>query len=276
VSKEAKKGQLLFDVDDGVGIITLNRPERLNAVTWDLAAELVGLLRELRQRDEVRTLVLTGAGRAFCSGGDAEWLSGSAERGMPGLSDLPLERYQRKTPAGPVGELTRMLIDVDKPVIAAISGPVMGVGLAFALACDRRIADRTTRMCAAMVRLGFAPDCGITWLLPRVTRLSTALMMLETGRILEAEECQREGLIDELVGPGEALPRALAYAKELARGPSVAIDLARRFVYKSLTSTLDEMIDYECVAATMSAHTEDAREGTRAFVEKRAPVFKGR
>ncbi len=276
MSTEARKDELLFDLDDGVGIITLNRPERLNAITWDLASELVRLLRDLRQRDEVRTLVLTGAGRAFCSGGDAEWLSGSADRGMPGLSDLPLERYQRKTPAGPVGELTRMLVDVDKPVIAAISGPVMGVGLAFALACDRRIADRTTRMCAAMVRLGFAPDCGITWFLPRVTRLSTALMMVETGRILEADECHREGLIDELVEPGEALPRALAYAKELARGPSVAIDLARRFIHKSLTSTLDEMIDYECVAATMSAHTEDAREGTRAFVEKRKPAFKGR
>jgi 2-(1,2-epoxy-1,2-dihydrophenyl)acetyl-CoA isomerase len=275
VSVEAKD-QLLFEIDEGVGIITLNRPDRLNAVTWDLAVDLVALLRELRQRDEVRTIVLTGAGRAFCSGGDAEWLSGSATRGMPGLSDLPLERYQRKTPAGPVGEATKMLVDVDKPVIAAISGPVMGAGLSFALACDRRIGDRTTRMCAAMVRLGFAPDTGITYFLPRVTRLSTALMMVETGRILEAEECHREGLLDELVENGQALPRALAYAKELARGPSVAVDLARRFIHKSLNSTLDEMLDYEAVAATMSAHTEDAREGTRSFVEKRKPVFKGR
>lgn len=270
------KDQLRFELDEGVGILTLNRPDRLNAINWDLAVELAALLRDLRQRDEVRTLVLTGAGRAFCSGGDAEWLSGSSDRGMPGLSDLPLERYQRKTPAGPVAEVTRMLVDVDKPVIAAISGPVMGVGLSFALACDRRIADRTTRMSAAMVRLGFAPDCGITYFLPRVTRLSTALMMVETGRILEADECHREGLIDELVEPGEALPRALAYAKELARGPSVAIDLSRRFIHKSLVSNLDEMLDYEAVAATMSAHTEDAREGTRAFVEKRKPSFKGR
>ncbi|HBZ72262.1 MAG TPA: 2-(1,2-epoxy-1,2-dihydrophenyl)acetyl-CoA isomerase [Deltaproteobacteria bacterium] len=270
------KDQLLFELEEGVGIITLNRPDRLNAINWDLAVELVALLRELRQRDEVRTIVLTGAGRAFCSGGDAEWLSGSSERGLPGLSEVPLERYQRKTPAGPVAEVTRMLVDVDKPVIAAIAGPVMGAGLAFALACDRRIADRTTRMCAAMVRLGFAPDCGITFFLPRVTRLSTALMMVETGRILEAEECHREGLIDELVENAQALPRALSYAKELARGPSVAVDLARRFIHKSLVSTLDEMLDYEAVAATMSAHTEDAREGTRAFVEKRKPTFKGR
>ncbi len=261
----------LFKVEDGVGVVTLNRPDRLNAINWDMASGLVELFRELRQRDEVRTLVLTGAGRGFCSGGDAEWLSGDAERGMPGLSDVPLDRFQRKTPAGPVTEFTRMIVEVDKPVIAALSGPVMGAGLAFALACDRRIADTSTRMCAAMVRLGFAPDCGITYFLPRITSLSTALMMVETGRILEAEEAHKEGLIDELVEPGEALPAAMRYAKELARGPSVAIDLARRFIHKSLTSNLDEMLDYEAVASTMSAHTQDAQEGTAAFVEKRKP-----
>jgi 2-(1,2-epoxy-1,2-dihydrophenyl)acetyl-CoA isomerase len=272
----AVEEQLRFELDEGVGILTLNRPDRLNAIHWDLAVELVALLRSLRERDDVRTIVLTGAGRGFCSGGDAEWLSGSSERGLPGLSDVPLERYQRKTPAGPVAEVTRMLVDVDKPVIAALHGPAMGAGLAFALACDRRIGDRSTRMCAAMVRLGFAPDCGITYFLPRITKLSTALMMVETGRILDADECHREGLLDELVENGEALPRALAYAKELARGPSVAVDLARRFIHKSLTSTLDEMLDYEAVAATLSSHTEDAREGTRAFVEKRKPSFQGR
>jgi 2-(1,2-epoxy-1,2-dihydrophenyl)acetyl-CoA isomerase len=267
---------LLFSVEEGVGVVTLNRPDRLNAVTWDLARDFVELLREIRTRDEVRTLVLTGSGRAFCSGGDAAWLAGSAERGMPGLSDAPLERYQRKTPAGPIAELVRMIVAVEKPVIAALHGPVMGVGLAFALACDRRFADPTTRMCAAMVRLGFAPDCGITWLLAHVARLPTALMMVTTGRILESDACLREGLVDEVVEPGQDLAAALAYAKELARGPSVAIDLARRFVWKSLTATLDDMLDYEAVASTMSAHTEDAREGTRALVEKRKPEFKGR
>lgn len=264
-----------FEVDEGVGVITLNRPERLNSITWDLSEALVDLLRGLRQRDEARVLVLTGAGRGFCSGGDASWLSGSDDRGMPGLSDVPLERYQRKTPAGPVAELTRMIVEVDKPVIAALHGPVMGAGLSFALACDRRFGDTTTRMSAAMVRLGFAPDTGITYFLPRITRLSTALMMVETGRILEADECFREGLIDELVDEGGALDAAMAYARRLAAGPSVAVDLARRFIYKSLTSTLDEMLDYEAVAATMSAHTADAREGTSAFVEKRKPNFRG-
>ncbi len=272
----AAEDHLLFDVEDGVGIVTFNRPKRMNAVNWDLSTDLVQLFRELRFRDDVRTLVLTGAGNAFCSGGDAEWLSGGTDRGIPGISDKPLARYQRKTPAGPFAEFTRMIVEVEKPVIAAIHGPAMGAGLAYALACDRRFADNTARMCAAMVRLGFAPDCGITWLLPRITSLSTSLRMVETGCILEADEAYKEGLIDELVDEGQALPAAIEYAKKLATGPSVAVDLARRFVHKALTSTLDEILDYEAVAATMSAHTEDAKEGTAAFVEKRRPKFKGR
>ncbi len=271
------KDHYLFRVEDGVGIVTFNRPDRLNAVNWELATDLVELFRKLRHDDEVRTIVLTGAGRAFCSGGDAEWLSGDDDRPIPGLSENQvLPRYQRKTPAGPFTEFTRMIIEVEKPVIAAIHGPAMGAGLAYALACDRRFADPTTRMCAAMVRLGFAPDCGITYFLPRITRLSTALRMVETGCILEAEECAKEGLIDELVPEGKDLDAALEYAKKLAQGPSVAVDLARRFIHKALTSNLDEILDYEAVAATMSAHTEDAREGTRAFIEKRKPKFKGR
>jgi len=273
----ASDQHVLFEVDEGVGIVTMNRPDRLNAVNWDMATHLVELFRSIRHRDEVRVLVLTGAGRGFCSGGDAEWLSGSGDRVLPGLSDKSrvMPRYQRKTPAGPIAEFTRMIVEVEKPVIAAIGGPAMGAGLAFALACDRRIGDAKARMCAAMVRLGFSPDCGITYFLPRITSLSTALMMVETGRILDAEEAHKVGLLDELVPEGEALAAALRYARELAKGPSVAIDLARRCIYKSLTSTLDEILDYEAVAGTMSADTQDAREGTSAFIEKRKPVFKG-
>lgn len=273
----ASPDHVLFHVEDGVAVVTMNRPERLNAVSWDMASDLVKLFRDLRFRDEVRTIVLTGAGRGFCAGGDADFLSGGGDRPLPGLSDPErvMARYQRKTPAGPFAEFTRMIVEVEKPVIAAIQGPAMGAGLAYALACDRRIGDTKTRMCAAMVRLGFAPDCGITYFLPRITRLSTALMMVETGKILEAEEAFKEGLLDELVEEGQALPVALRYAKELAQGPSVAVDLARRFVHKALTSTLDEMLDYEAVAATMSAATRDAREGTTAFIEKRKPSFKG-
>lgn len=269
------KDQFTFENKDGIGVLTINRPERMNAVNWELCEAMTALLRELRTDDTVRVLVLTGAGGAFSAGGDAEFLSGNADRPIPGLSDRPLERWQRKNPAGMFAEFTKMIIDVQKPVIAAIEGACMGAGLAYALACDRRIASTTTRMSAAMVRLGFAPDCGITYFLPRVARLPVALNMITTGRILESDECLKEGLIDELVEEGQALDAAMKYAEKLARGPSVAIDLARTFIYKSLTSTLNEMIDYESVASVMSAMTDDAREGTNSFLEKRRPNYKG-
>jgi 2-(1,2-epoxy-1,2-dihydrophenyl)acetyl-CoA isomerase len=186
-----------------------------------------------------------------------------------------MPRYQRKTPAGPFAELTRMIVEVEKPVIAAIHGAAMGAGLAYALACDRRFADTTARMSVAMIRLGFSPDCGLTYFLPRLTKLPVALRMVETGDILEAEEAYRVGLIDELADEGKALDAALAYAKELATGPSVAVDLGRRGVHKGLTSNLDEMNDYEMVACTMAAATCDAKEGTQAFQQKRKAKFRG-
>ncbi len=273
----AKKDLVLFDVEDGVGIITLNRPDKLNAVDWNLAEVLANLLRDLRTRDEVRTIVLTGAGRAFCAGGDAEWLSGEGEQPMPGTSDpnRPIPRYQRKTPGGPFADVTRQLIGVEKPVIAAIQGPAVGAGLAYALACDRRFADTTTRMSAIFTRIGMSPDMGTTWLLPRIVGLSNALMMVETAKMFDAQEAKAIGLIDELVPEGQAFEAAKAYAKKLAEGPSVAIDMARRFIYKGLQSSLEDMLDYEAVASTMTAATRDFKEGVTAFMEKRKAVFKG-
>ncbi len=266
---------VLFHVEDGVGVVTLNRPERLNAITWDMAARLVDLFRELRLRNEVRTIVLTGAGRAFCAGGDVEWLSGSTDRPIPGLSDLPVPRYQRKTPGGPFAEFTKMIIEVDKPVIAAVSGVAVGAGLALALAADRRIADTKARFSAIFVKRGLGADVGITWFLPRIVGLPMALQMVETGMMLDAQSAKDAGIVDELVEEGEALNAALAYAKEIARGASVAVDINRRLVYKSLTSTLDEMLDYDAMAATLTAMTADAKEGTTAFMEKREAQFRG-
>jgi 2-(1,2-epoxy-1,2-dihydrophenyl)acetyl-CoA isomerase len=273
----AEKDLVLFDVEDGVGIITLNRPDKLNAINWNLAEVLANLLRDLRTRDEVRTIVLAGAGRGFCAGGDAEWLSGEGEQPMPGTSDpnRPIPRYQRKTPGGPFADVTRQIIGVEKPVIAAIHGPAVGAGLAYALACDRRFADTTTRMSAIFTRIGMSPDMGTTWLLPRIVGLSNALMMVETAKMFDAEEAKAIGLIDELVPEGQAFEAAKAYAKKLAQGPSVAIDMSRRFIYKGLQSSLEDMLDYEAVASTMTAATRDFREGVDAFMEKRKAVFEG-
>src|SRR5512144_2044626 len=143
------KDTFLFRIEDGVGIVTLNRPERLNAVTWEMAAGLERLFHRLRDDDDVRVVLLTGAGRAFCAGGDAEFVSGKSDRPLPGLSgDAPIARHQRKTPAGPFAGLTQAIVSVDKPVIGALHGHAVGAGLAYALACDRRFADATAKLCA--------------------------------------------------------------------------------------------------------------------------------
>lgn len=270
---------LRFALQDDVGLITLNRPEKLNAVSWGLAEELAGLLRSLRTRDEVRAIVLTGEGRAFCAGGDVDWLSGEAdqENPMPGTSDpsRPMPRRQRISPGGPFFEVTRQLVAVDKPVIAAIHGHAVGAGLAYALACDRRFGDSTTKMGAVFVNVAMPPDCGVTWFLPRIVGFSNALMMVETGRIFRAEECRQLGLIDELVPEGKDLEAALEYARGIASKASVAVDMGRRLIHLSQTNSLEEQLAYEGAYGVLVASSADAVEGTKSFLEKRKPVFRG-
>lgn len=261
---------VLLDIDEGVGIITLNRPDRLNAVNWDMATRIIDILKEVRRRDEVRALVLAGAGRSFCAGGDLGWVDSASLMG-----ERPVPRDQRKSPFGPFAGVTEALIEVDKPVIAALHGHVVGVGLVYALACDRRFADETVRVSAIFVKRGMVPECGLSYFLPRIVGLSNALRMVTTGAWVEAEEAKRSGLVDELVPSGEAVAAALNYAKALARGPSIAVDLARRMIYKSLAATLQETLDYELYASSVASNTSDAQEGLKAFLDKREPQFKG-
>jgi 2-(1,2-epoxy-1,2-dihydrophenyl)acetyl-CoA isomerase len=268
---------VLLRIEDGVGILTLNRPDKLNAVSWERAEELARTLVELRENDEVRVIVLTGAGRAFCAGGDVDFISGDGDRPMPGTSDpsRPIPRSQRKTPGGPFVDVVRQIVAVDKPVIAAIHGPAVGAGLGYAMACDRRFGDTTTKMSAIFTNVGVSPDCGVSYFLPRLVGFSNAMMLVETAKILNAEEAKEIGLLDELVPEGTALEAAMAYAKTLASRASVAVDMARRLIHMSQVCTLEEMLDYEAIAGVSVAGSLDAKEGATAFLEKRKPVYKG-
>ena len=268
---------ILFRIEDNVGIITLNRPDKLNAISWELAEQLAAQFYALRDNDEVRAILLCGAGRAFCAGGDVDFLTGDSDRPMPGTSDASrrIPRSQRKTPGGPFVDVVRQIVAVDKPVIAAIQGPAVGAGLGYAAACDRRFGDTTAKMSAIFTNVGVSPDCGVSWFLPRLVGFSNALMMVETAKVFKAQECKDMGLIDELVPEGQAFESALAYAKMLAQRASVAVDMARRLIHMSQVCTLEEILDYEAVAGTMVASAHDAKEGTLAFMEKRKPVFKG-
>jgi 2-(1,2-epoxy-1,2-dihydrophenyl)acetyl-CoA isomerase len=268
---------VLLRIEDGVGILTLNRPDKLNAVSWERAQELARTLVELRENDEVRVIVLTGAGRAFCAGGDVDFISGDGDRPMPGTSDpsRPIPRSQRKTPGGPFVDVVRQIVAVDKPVIAAIHGAAVGAGLGYAMACDRRFGDTTTKMSAIFTNVGVSPDCGVSYFLPRLVGFSNALMLVETAKILNAEEAKEIGLLDELVPEGTDLEAATAYAKMLASRASVAVDMARRLIHMSQVCTLEEMLDYEAIAGVSVAGSLDAKEGATAFMEKRKPVYKG-
>jgi len=267
-STPAASESVLFDVQDGVGLITLNQPDKLNAMTRAMAARTGAILYECRARDDVRALVLTGAGAAFCAGAQ---LSGARD----GSAAQAEDRFTRKMPIAVFADVTRAIVDVDKPVIAALSGPAVGAGLSYATACDRRIGDKTVRMAAIFVRRGLHPDCGISFFLPRLVGLPMALHMVETGIMLDAERARTAGLLDEVVEQGMALQRAIEYAAELARGPSLAVDLARRAIYRSLTATLDEMLYFEGFGASVANRSNDAAEGIRAFLERREPRFQG-
>jgi 2-(1,2-epoxy-1,2-dihydrophenyl)acetyl-CoA isomerase len=262
---------ILLDTTDGVATLTLNRPDRLNAVDWDTATRLIDLLRETRLRDDVHAIVLTGAGRSFCAGGDLAWVDSDSL-----MSERVVPRDQRKNAFGPFAAVTQAIVEVDKPIVAALHGHVAGVGLVYAMACDRRFADDTLRASAIFVKRGMAPECGLSYFLPRLVGVPEALRLVTTGAWVEAEEAKRIGLVDELTPKAEALAAARAYAADLARGPSIAVDLARRNIYRALNATLQQTFDYELLASSIASASEDAREGVQAFLEKRDPHFKGR
>lgn len=268
---------LQFRIEDNVGIITLDRPDKLNALSWELVEELAALLRRLRYVDEVRCILLHGAGRSFCAGGDVDWIAGDSDRPMPGTSDpsRPIPRSQRMTPGGPFMDVTRQMVAVDKPIVAALHGHAVGAGLAYAMVCDRRFADTTTKMSAIFTNVGVAPDCGLSWFLPRIVGLPTALMMVESGRTFGAEECKALGLVDELVPAGESFAAAFEYARTLASRASVAVCMARRMVLMGQTATLEQILDYEGIAGVIVASTLDAKEGTQSFLERRKPAYRG-
>ncbi len=268
---------LQFRVEEHVGVITLNRPDKLNALSWELVEELAHLLRRLRLDDEVRCVLLHGAGRSFCAGGDVDWIGGDSERPMPGTSapERPIPRSQRKTPGGPFMDVTRQMVALDKPIVAALHGHCIGAGLAYAMACDRRFGDSSVKMGAIFTNIGMAPDCGLSWFLPRVVGLPTALMLVETGKTFKADECKSLGLLDELVPEGKCFEAAFEYARTVAQRASVAVDMARHMMLMGLSSTLEQILDYEGLAGVIVASTQDAKEGTQAFFEKRKPVYRG-
>lgn len=259
---------LLYEVKDRIATLTLNRPERLNALGGTLREDLFDALHKATSDDGVRVLVITGAGRGFCSGGDVKSMS---ERDKAGSGYTIKEKIQPSRDASVLA-----IRDCPKPVIAAVNGAAAGAGFNLALCCDMRIASRAAKFSQAFVKRGLHPDWGGTWFLPRVVGTAKACELIFTGDTIDADEALRLGIVNAVVPAEELMTRTYDLAKKIADGPPVAIRLAKRAIYHNQNCDLRMGLEYETYAQNTCRDTEDSKEGVRAFVEKRAPNFQGR
>jgi 2-(1,2-epoxy-1,2-dihydrophenyl)acetyl-CoA isomerase len=259
---------LLYEVKDGIATLTLNRPERLNALGGTLRQDLHDAVTRAGADPEVRVMVVTGAGKGFCSGGDVKAM-GEAKAGQ---RERPL---LEKIAPGRDRTLLAMR-EAPQPIIAAVNGAAAGAGMNLALGCDLRIASTNAKFTQAFVKRGLHPDWGGTYFLPRVVGMAKACEMIFTGEVIDAAEALRLGIVSQVVAPEELLPAAYDLARRIAAGPPVAIRLAKRSLYANEDLDLRGALQNETMAQNICFETEDATEGIRAFGEKRAPIFKGR
>ena len=256
----------LYEVRDSVAYVTLNRPERLNALTFEVYRELTDAFAALRDEREVRAVVITGAGRAFCSGGDVLDIIGPLfERDMAGLLE-----FTRMT-----CELVRNIRALPKPVIACLNGTTAGAGACIALAADIRLASPAAKIAFLFVRVGLSgADMGAAYLLPRLVGLAKATELLYTGDFVSAAEAERIGLYNRVVAQEELAQATHELAARLARGPAFALAMTKELLNRELDVSLDTALEWEAQAqATCMQHT-DYREAYEAFVEKREARFK--
>ena len=255
----------LYDVREGVGYITLNRPERLNALTFEVYRELTETFDALREEEAVRVVVITGEGRAFSSGGDVREIIGALQgRDMAGLLE-----FTRMT-----CQLVRSIRALKKPVIASLNGTTAGAGACIALASDLRIACMEARIAFLFVRVGLSgADMGAAYLLPRLVGLARATELLYTGDFITAEEAERIGLYNRVVSAAELAAETRALAERLARGPSFALAMTKEMLDREMDVSLDTALEWEAQAQAICMQHPDYREAYEAFIEKREPQF---
>ena len=259
--------ELLESFEDGVATLMFNRPERLNALSAPIMEGLLHGLPRLAGDPAVRVVVLTGAGRAFCAGGDVKSMAeGREQRSAPEATARLRSRM----------EVSRILHELPKPTIAMINGPAAGAGLAFALACDLRIAAASAKLVTAFVKIGFSGDFGGSFFLTQLVGTAKARELYFTGRPVDAHEALSLGLVNRVVPDERLHDVTMELARSLAQGPAVALALMKRNLNRAESGGLAELLDMEAANQVQTRHTEDHREAARAFVAKRAPVFVGR
>ncbi|CAH1669396.1 enoyl-CoA hydratase/isomerase family protein [Chelatococcus asaccharovorans] len=255
---------LLYAIADGVGTITLNRPDALNATNDTLYRELSGLIGDIAGDRSVGAVVLTGAGRGFCAGADVKSMNPDAKL---------LDRRARHRWI--LRDILQPLIALEKPVIAAVNGPAVGAGFNIALACDIVIASEKAVFSQIFTRLALVPDLGGLYLLTRVVGLNKAKELCFTAKKVTAEEGRELGFVNHVVPHDELMPRAQKLAAEIAAGPPTSLAMIKTLLNKSSTSSLEQMLEYESFAQTIAYTTPEHKEGVAAFREKRQPNFRG-
>src|SRR6202043_873235 len=276
--------ETLYNVANRVATITLNRPDKLNAWTALMESEVRSHMENAEQDDEVRVIVLTGGGRGFCAGADMSLLSAVAERGLdyrdlddrgrePVLRDGALREgvppdFQKKFSYFPA---------IGKPVIAAINGPVVGLGLVITLYCDLRLASDASRFSTTFARRGLIAEYGMAWMLPRIIGIANALDLLFSARTIDAPEALRMGLVNRVFPQETFLEKAQEYAQELASTVSPrSLRIIKRQVYEAMSQPLAEAFDISVREMMACFRTEDFKEGVAHFVEKRPAAFTGK
>jgi enoyl-CoA hydratase/carnithine racemase len=258
--------ELLFTKQEKIATITLNRPEKLNTFHDGMLADWAAALRECQADDTVHVVVLTGAGRVFCAGGDL----GTMGKGE-GNPAWEMGQYLRKN----VHPVARAVDALHKPYICAVNGAATGAGMDMALMADIRFAARSARFAETYIKVGLVPGDGGAFLLPRLIGLTKALEMLWTGDFVSAEDAERLGLVSKVFDDDKLLEETYTFAERLANGPSVAIRLTKQVVYQCLRLDLLTALDAITGPMGVAANTEDHREAVTAFLEKRRPNFTG-
>ncbi len=260
---------VLREIRNGVGWLTLNRPDRLNALTGEMTAELADLVQDLGDDDTVRCVVLTGAGRAFCAGADVGGMPRSQED-QAGRSAEQARRGFKHTQRLILG-----LNSIEKPVIAMVNGDAVGAGFDIACACDLRVASTTARFMVAFTRVGLVPGWGGTWFMPRLCGITKAMELLYTGDFLTADAALACGLLNA-VHDGEQLREEVTkLAERIAAGPPISMRLNKLQVYKGLEMSLEAALKFNAVSETITLSSADHREGIAAFREKRQAHYTG-
>lgn len=256
---------ILYDQTDGVATITFNRPDALNATNDQFYREFSSLLQQVAADADVGCVVLTGAGRGFCAGADVK----SMNPDMPTLARRARHRWI-------LADVLKPLVELEKPVIAAVNGPAVGAGFNIALAADFIVASEAAMFSQIFTRLALVPDLGGLYLLTRVVGLNKAKELCFTARKISAAEARDLGIVNKVVAPDQLLPETQRIAREIAAGPATSLAMIKTLLNKSSTSTLEQMLEFESYAQTVAYLTPEHKEGVTAFREKRAPRFRSK